>query len=220
MAAARRGATLPETDPKKAPMASTLTPDNPAAADNGTPVPGPGGPPPQTDQERFDAAVKRDTRIVLQVLGGVAVVAALAMSTIALLVSTGRGNTTTTVTTRGPVAAVPSAVSSAPNRLSVAGENKMGPDGKKHDSFSKTNFAVKVGQPTRLRIDNKDDVPHTISSPATGVSITVRPGVHTYALVAKNAGRFEWTCALPCDGPTKGWAMNHPGYMAGYITAA
>jgi heme/copper-type cytochrome/quinol oxidase subunit 2 len=89
-----------------------------------------------------------------------------------------------------------------------------------HDSFSKTDFVVKVGQPTRLRIDNADSSPHSITSAATGVSITVLPGVHTYTMVATRAGRFEWVCVLPCDSGAGGWAMTHPGYMAGYITAS
>ena len=100
------------------------------------------------------------------------------------------------------------------------GQNKKGPDGKLHDSFSKTEFAVKAGVPTKLRIDNKDDVMHSISSTAAGVSIMVQPGVHTYTLLVNRAGHFRWLCAIPCDSPTKGWAMTHAGYMAGYITAS
>ena len=174
-------------------------------------------PEPQTDQERFDAAVIRDEKVVLRVLAGVAVIAALAMSTIALLVSTGRHDTTTTVTVPAATAVVPSAPAVS---VTVAGENKKGPDGKLHDSFSKTNFAVKVGVPTRLRIDNKDDVMHSITSTAAGVEIMVQPGVHTYTLVATKAGHFRWLCTIPCDSPAKGWAMTHAGYMAGYITAS
>ncbi|MDQ6607343.1 MAG: cupredoxin domain-containing protein, partial [Actinomycetota bacterium] len=90
---------------------------------------------------------------------------------------------------------------------------------KMHDSYSKTNFAVRVGRPTRLVIDNKDSSPHSITSPGTGVSIIVRPGTHSYTLLATKAGRFEWMCVIPCDTDAQGWAMNHPGYMAGYITA-
>jgi uncharacterized cupredoxin-like copper-binding protein len=121
-----------------------------------------------------------------------------------------------------PVAAAPIAPGAAAPTisLSVAGSDKLGPDGKMHDSFSKTTFAVKVGQPVRLRIDNKDSSAHSIVAPAAGVSITVRPGVHIYTLVATRAGRFEWVCTIPCDGDANGWAMTHPGYMAGYIVAS
>jgi uncharacterized cupredoxin-like copper-binding protein len=177
-------------------------------------------PPPPTDQERFDTAVNRDGKIVLQVLGGAAIFAALLMSIIALLVSTGKSDSNGMAMTMPAAAAAAPAPATAPLiDVSVAGANKRGPDGKMHDSFSKTNFAVKVGQPTRLRIDNKDDVPHSITAAAAGVSITVLPGVHTYTLVSKTAGRFEWMCVIPCDSDANGWAMTHPGYMAGYITA-
>jgi uncharacterized cupredoxin-like copper-binding protein len=198
-------------------MSATFTPE-------GAPAPtGPAGPDPVpsrplTDQERFDATVNRDSKIALQILGGVAIFAALAMSTVALVLSGGKNASTTTVT-QPAVAAAASPVVSPLISLSVAGGNKRGPDGKLHDSFSKTTFAVKVGQPTRLRIDNKDEGTHSITSPQTGVSIVVLPGVHTYTIKATTAGRFEWLCIIPCDTDAKGWAMTHPGYMAGYITA-
>ncbi|MDX6527471.1 MAG: hypothetical protein QOI43_2982 [Gaiellales bacterium] len=197
-------------------MSRTLTPGTPPAADNGASTRGPGSPPPPTDQEQFDAAVQREGKIVLQVLGGLAILAALVMSTVALVLS-GVKSDTTVVTTRAPVAAAPS---SPPISLSIAGSSKRGPDGKMHDAFTKTNFAVKVGKPTRLRINNTDDVPHSISSVEAGVTIIVQPGVHTYTIVAKKAGRFLWVCNIVCDSGAAGWAMSHPGYMAGYITAS
>ena len=79
---------------------------------------------------------------------------------------------------------------------------------------------MKVGQSETLKIDNTDDVPHSISSPTAGVSIIAQPGVHTYTLLVNKAGKFLWYCMLPCDGDANGWAMQHPGYMSGYITAA
>jgi hypothetical protein len=179
-------------------------------------------PVPPTDQEQFDATVNRDSRIVLQILAGVAILAALVMSTVALALSGGHGRSTATVTpTTAAVAPAPAVSSPAPMiTLSIAGSNKRGPDGKMHDSFSKTNFAVKVGKPTQLRIDNKDPTTHSITAPGTGVAIVVLPGVHTYTINATTAGRFEWTCIIPCDSDAKGWAMTHPGYMAGYVTAS
>jgi uncharacterized cupredoxin-like copper-binding protein len=199
-------------------MPGTLTPGNRPAAENGASSLGPAAPPPPTDQERFDAAVNRDGKVLLQVVAGVAIFAALVMSTIALLVSTGK-NDTTAMMMSPRVAVAPSPAVAPLISVNVAGGNKRGPDGKMHDSFSKTNFAVKVGQPTHLRINNTDDVPHSITSAGTGVSITVAPGVHTYTMVAKAAGRFMWMCVIPCDSGANGWAMTHPGYMAGYITA-
>jgi hypothetical protein len=37
------------------------------------------------------------------------------------------------------------------------------------------------------------------------------PGIHTYAMVATTAGRFEWVGVLPCGSAAGGWAMTHPG---------
>ncbi len=110
--------------------------------------------------------------------------------------------------------AVPTAV-----RLKVIPSSKRGPDGKLHDAFTVTNFAVHVGQPVKLTIDNTDNQPHSITSPAAGVSIVAKPGVHTYTLLVNKSGRFLWYCAYPCDSDAHGWAMTHPGFMSGYITA-
>jgi hypothetical protein len=85
-------------------------------------------------------------------------------------------------------------------------------------SQNQTGAMVKVGKPTQMRIDNKDSSPHSITAPGTGVSIIVNPGVHTYTMIATKAGRYEWMCVIPCDSDAHGWAMTHPGYMAGYIT--
>jgi uncharacterized cupredoxin-like copper-binding protein len=198
----------------------TSAPPPVAPIDNGLPPAGARAPIAPTDQEQFDATVTRDTNIALRILAGVAIFAALVMSTVALALSGGHGSSTATVTRTtaavAPVAAVPAPVIT----LSVAGSNKLGPDGKMHDSFSKTNFAVKVGKPTQLRIDNKDAGTHSITAPGTGVAIVVLPGVHTYTINATTAGRFEWICIIPCDSDAKGWAMTHPGYMAGYVTAS
>ena len=51
------------------------------------------------------------------------------------------------------------------------------------------------------------------------MNIVVKPGVHTYELVVKEKGRFSWFCVIPCDDQANGWAMQHAGYMSGYITA-
>jgi plastocyanin len=192
-------------------MPGTLTP-TPTPSNDTTP---PNAAPP-TDQELFDASVIRNGRILFQVLAGLGIFAALIMSTIALLTASGRHTTTTTVirAAAAPVGVVSPAAGQT-IRLSAAGASKRGPDGKMHDAFSKTNFTVKVGQSIHLRIDNEDDAAHSITAPAIGVNIIARPGIHTYNLLVTKAGRFEWMCVLPCDS----WAMMHPGYMAGYITA-
>jgi heme/copper-type cytochrome/quinol oxidase subunit 2 len=106
-----------------------------------------------------------------------------------------------------------------PVSLKIIGAYKVGPDGKKHDVFTKSEFAVHVGQPLTLKIDNTDDVPHSITSPVAGVNITIQPGVHEYKMTVNEKGRFQWFCVIPCDSDAKGWAMEHAGFMAGYITA-
>jgi plastocyanin len=93
---------------------------------------------------------------------------------------------------------------------------KPGPDGKLHDAFSVTTFYAHVGQPVKLVINNTDSSDHSITAPGAGVSIIVKPGVHTYTLLVRTAGRFEWFCMMPCDP----YSMSHVGYMRGYIIAS
>ncbi len=174
------------------------------------------------EQEHFDAVVDRDSRIVLSILAAVGIVAAIAMSA-AALVKSGNSTHTVTVTAPGANASAAASAATAPVQvisLKVVPGSKRGPDGKMHDAFSMTNFDVKVGQPVQLKIDNTDEGTHSITAPVAGVAIVVQPGVHTYTLVVHKAGRFEWKCIIPCDDETHGWAMDHPGYMAGYITAS
>jgi heme/copper-type cytochrome/quinol oxidase subunit 2 len=98
--------------------------------------------------------------------------------------------------------------------LSVIAEYKRGPEGEKHDAFTTTEFTVRAGQPQELNIDNTDTVPHSITAPAAGVKIVVMPGKHTYTLLVTQPGRYLWFCTFVCDE----WAMEHVGYMSGYIT--
>ncbi|MEO8968737.1 MAG: cupredoxin domain-containing protein [Solirubrobacteraceae bacterium] len=189
-----------------------------SASENGASVREPASLHLPTDQDKFDAEVNRKGGAFLQVLGAVGIVTAIGIATLALVVAS-QNHTSAMVMPSTPVAAVPTAPVAQTISLSVAGSIKKGPDGKMHDAFSKTNFAVKVGQPTQIQIDNKDASPHSITAPGTGVSIIVNPGLHSYTMIATKAGRYEWTCVIPCDSDAHGWAMTHPGYMAGYITA-
>src|SRR5262249_52405374 len=136
---------------------------------------------------------------------------ALLMSAIALA-NSGSG--------KSPTADRPRA-SAGPLVLDVAirSESKLGPDGIKHDAYSRTEFAVKAGRPLSLRIDNTDTQPHSITSTAAGVDIIALPGTHNYSLFVKNPGRYRWRCMMMCDTGANGWAMTHVGYMSGYITA-
>ena len=170
---------------------------------------------------------------MLQALAGVGIMGALLMSIVALNQSSERREASAAVqpVAMQAAASAPAPAASAPSPaastaatakvvdLKLIPSYKRGPDGKKHDAFTKTEFAVKVGQALRLRIDNTDNQPHSITSPAAGVNITVQPGIHTYTLIVTKAGRFQWYCLYPCDSDANGWAMQNPGYMSGYITA-
>jgi hypothetical protein len=176
------------------------------------------------DQAEFDAAVNRDGKVVLAWLGGAGVLAALLLSILALTKSADRN--TVTITSGVAAPATTSTPSGSPGglptqtvSLKVIPAGKRGPDGIMHDTFSHTEFAVKVGQKLDLKIDNTDEGEHSITSPEIGVNIIVKPGVHTYELVVKEKGRFSWFCVIPCDDKANGWAMQHAGYMSGYITA-
>jgi heme/copper-type cytochrome/quinol oxidase subunit 2 len=100
--------------------------------------------------------------------------------------------------------------------LKAIAEGKKGPEGQMHDDLTVTEFNVTVGRPETLRIDNTDDVPHSITAPEAGVNIVVQPGTHDYTLLVNKPGKFEWNCMYPCDP----WSMQHVGYMRGFITAA
>src|SRR6476660_1037681 len=130
------------------------------------------------DQREFDEAVNRKGKVVLEWLAGVGIVAALAMSMVALIQSGEKNEavvTTQPASTTGAAAPAqpPSVAAAKPIDLKIVGASKLGPDGKKHDVFTKTEFAVKVGQPLKLRINNTADVPHSITAPVAGVNLTI-----------------------------------------------
>lgn len=177
------------------------------------------------DQAEFDAAVEKKGKTFLEIVAGVAIFAALLMSIIALSKSSEHNTVTVTsgVVTPAPGSTASSAASTAPSKLislKIIPEGRLGPDGKKHDYYTKTEFTGKVGQTIDLKIDNTDEGEHSITSPEIGVNIVVKPGIHTYQLVVKEKGRFSWFCVIPCDSGANGWAMQHTGYMSGFITAS
>jgi len=179
----------------------------------------------RSDQQRFDDAVARKGKVVLQAVAGLGIVAALMMSIVALNNSSEKheanlvAKPATQAAATAPAAAG-AATASTPQAtktvsLKIVPEYKKGPEGKKHDAFTVTNFNVKVGVPLKLQIDNTDEAPHSITAPMLGVNIIAQPGLHTYTLLVSKAGKYQWNCMLPCDD----WAMQETGYMAGYITA-
>ena len=176
------------------------------------------------DQAEFDEVVVKDGKIVLEVLTGLGILAALLMSIVALNQSSEHNTVTITSGVAAPTtgSTASGAAATAPAKLvslQIIPASKPGPDKIKHDTFTKTEFAVKVGQKLELKIDNTDEGEHSITSPEIGVNIIVKPGVHTYEIVVKEKGRFSWFCVIPCDDTANGWAMQHAGYMSGYITA-
>jgi hypothetical protein len=176
------------------------------------------------DQAEFDETVVKDGKIVLEVLAGVGIFAALLMSIIALNQSSEHNTVTVASGVAAPAEGSTAAVAAAklPAKLislKIVAAGKLGPDKIMHDTLTKTEFAVKVGQKLDLRIDNTDEGEHSITSPQIGVNVIIKPGVHTYELVVKEKGRFSWFCVIPCDDKGSGWAMQHAGYMSGYITA-
>lgn len=98
---------------------------------------------------------------------------------------------------------------------------KMGPDGNWHDAFLPADFSVKAGSTVRVTVYNYDEGEHTFTSLGLGTNETIaagseaKPAVTTFTFKApQKAGRYEWLCALPCDP----WAMNHNGFMRGYVS--
>ena len=161
-------------------------------------------------REFGDAAARR---FALRALAGAGITAAVVMSMVALIRSTEKHEARLASQAAAEAAVLPPVAKMVV--LKVIPEYKVGPEGEKHDAFTTTEFSVRVGRPQQLQIDNTDEVPHSITAPDAGVNIVVMPGVHTYTLVVKRTGRFIWFCTFRCDE----WAMEHTGYMSGYITA-
>jgi plastocyanin len=162
--------------------------------------------------ESGDAAARK---FGLKALTGAGILAAVVMSAVAMIQSSERGEARAASQAAAAQAAALPPVAKVVD-LSVIAEYKRGPEGEKHDAMTTTEFAVRAGQPQELKIDNTDSVPHSITVPEAGVNIILRPGTHTYTLLVKQPGRYLWFCTFVCDE----WAMQHPGYMSGYITAS
>ncbi len=163
-------------------------------------------------QREFGQAAAR--KFGLKALAGAGILAAVLMSMIALAQSGERQEARAASRYAAQQAAALPPVAKMVS-LSVIPEYKRGPEGEKHDAFTTTEFSVRAGQPQQLKIDNTDTVPHSITAPEANVKIVVMPGTHIYTLLVKQPGRYLWFCTFVCDE----WAMQHTGYMSGYITA-
>lgn len=109
--------------------------------------------------------------------------------------------------------------------LRVLPGGKLGPDGKKHDAFSPSNFTITQGVPVTITITNFDNMQHSLTAPALGLNIQASPaqqggapGVTKITFTPSKPGNFQWRCIDPCDLDNNQWAMSHNGYMMGTIT--
>ena len=178
--------------------------------------PGAGAEEPGRETERRyrrEAVKRKDRQVVLETVAVMTILVALVLSAVALIRSKEPLTTNASSTSQASLLSTPVLAST-----SIVPESKLGPDGKKHDAYTVTNFAVKAGQPLQITIDNTDEQPHSITSAEANVNITAMPGVHTYTVVVKTPGTYQWFCVYPCDSGANGWAMKHAGYMSGYIT--
>ena len=108
--------------------------------------------------------------------------------------------------------------------LTVLPGAHLGPDGKKHDTFSPADFTVVQGVPVKLTVYNYDGGTHTVTNADLGLNLQVKgsshkgvPAASTVTFTPTKAGDFTWQCMDPCDGEAGGWAMTHDGYMQGVI---
>ena len=76
-------------------------------------------------------------------------------------------------------------------------------------------FSLHAGATTALTIVNKTEEPHTFTSSALGVNVTIPPGPATVhvSLDPKTPGKASWDCSVPCGA----WVMAQPGYMTGAV---
>jgi plastocyanin len=110
-----------------------------------------------------------------------------------------------------------------------------GPDGKGHDAFVPSSFAVKSGSRVTVTVVNYDEGLHSMTAPGVGLdaSITggkalsngkIGPVTTHFTFTPTTKGTFRWYCKIPCDKGANYWAMepgydgpSENGFMAGYI---
>jgi uncharacterized cupredoxin-like copper-binding protein len=185
-------------------MSGTLTPDSRAESQNGVAVRSPISPPPPTDQEKFDAEVQRNGKIVLQVIGGVTIFAAFVMSTIALVVSSGKSDS----------AAAPAAPAVAARPAAPVTPGKIGVSVKEF-SVNPTATQAPAGRVT-FNVRNTGTIPHEMvvlrtDKPAgsllngaradeagnVGETGDLAPGASKTVSVKLKAGHYALICNLP-----------------------
>ena len=102
---------------------------------------------------------------------------------------------------------------------------RLGPDGTLHDAFTPADLTALAGQKVIVTVYNYDTGPHSFTAPSLHLNVLIPaarragvPAVRVFSFMQRKAGVYRWHCMKPCDGAAKGWAMAHPGYMAGTIT--
>lgn len=100
---------------------------------------------------------------------------------------------------------------------------RRGPEGTWHDAYLPASFTVTPGATVKVTVLNYDEGEHSFTSMRLGLNVTFpagsakRPSKTTFTFRAPaGKGSYLWWCALPCDP----WAMDHVGYMRGYVTVA
>lgn len=159
---------------------------------------------------------------------------ALFIATLALVISMGallavafkldNGTQASTAATNSMTMAAPTAAEDMKIVVKSDEEHgKMGSDGNWHDAFLPADFSVKPGSTVRVTVYNYDEGEHTFTAPGLGTNVTIsagseaKPAITTFTFQApQKAGRYQWFCALPCDP----WAMNHNGFMRGFVSVA
>jgi plastocyanin len=170
-----------------------------------------------TDQERFNQEVQTNGKRILFWLFGFLAILSLTLSVAA--VAKEPRQAPQYVTVKQYVTKTVQVGTPAPTQtiaLKVGPAWKKGPDGKLHDAFSVTTFKLTAGKAITLRITNFDNVPHSITSPQSGVDIVAQPGTHNYTLMVSKTGTYQWFCKYGCDP----WSMAHAGYMRGTIVVS
>lgn len=72
-----------------------------------------------------------------------------------------------------------------------------------------------AGTTTAITVVNKTGMPHTFTSAALGLAVTIPPGPATvhFSVDPKRSGIVAWQCDIPCGA----WVMSHAGYMLGQV---
>lgn len=128
----------------------------------------------------------------------------------------------------GRSAAAPATTTAPAERvtLSIKADSehgRLGPDHQWHDAFLPADFTVQPGATVTVTVLNYDSGPHTFTAPRLNVNAIIpggslnAPQRVTFKFTAPSKpGRYAWMCMVPCDP----WAMDHDGYMRGYVTVA